>query len=159
MREGVPIPPSLRNIRKEVQRDLGLAMPAHGWLEAWARRGVLLLNTVLTVQAGQAASHAGWGWETLTDALAQAVVADAGPKVAMLWGAHAQRKAAALHATRQASVSGGPQACESLQLLQSNHPSPLSATRGPVPFIGCGHFGAAQAFLRDHGVVLDWSLP
>ena len=153
VRSGVAIPPSLRNIRKEVQRDLGLPPPAHGGLDAWARHGVLLLNTVLTVEAAQAASHAGWGWETLTDALAQAVVADAGPRVVMLWGAHAQRKAPLLEAARAASG----QALDDLLVLQSNHPSPLSATRGPTPFVGCGHFGRAQAFLRSHQVPLSWS--
>ena len=153
VRPGVAIPPSLRNIRKEVQRDLGLPPPAHGCLDAWAGRGVLLLNTVLTVEAAQAASHAGWGWEALTDALAQAVVADAGPRVVMLWGAHAQRKAPLLEAARAASG----QAPEDLLVLQSNHPSPLSATRGPTPFVGCGHFGRAQAFLRSHQVPLSWS--
>ena len=154
VREGVPVPPSLRNIRKEVQRDLGLTPPAHGCLDAWAWRGVLLLNTVLTVQAGEAASHAGWGWEALTDALAQAVVADAGPRVVMLWGAHAQRKLPLLEAARP--VSERPSG--DLLILQSNHPSPLSATRGPVPFLGNGHFGRAAAFWRERGQGLDWSL-
>ena len=153
VREGMPIPPSLRNIRKELQRDLGLMPPPHGCLDAWARRGVLLLNTVLTVEAAQAASHAGWGWEALTDALAQAVVADAGPRVVMLWGAHAQRKAPLLEAARHASG----QLVDDLLVLQSNHPSPLSATRGPTPFVGCGHFGQARAFLRLHQVALSWS--
>lgn len=154
VREGVPIPPSLRNIRKELQRDLDLPPPAHGCLDAWARRGVLLLNTVLTVEAAQAASHAGWGWEALTDALAQAVVADSGPRVVMLWGAHAQRKAPLLEAARRASG----QSLDDLQVLQSNHPSPLSATRGPVPFVGNGHFGRALAFWRERGQELDWAL-
>ena len=154
VRHGVAIPPSLRNIRKELQRDLGLALPGHGSLSAWAETGVLLLNTVLTVEAGQAASHAGWGWEALTDALAQAVAADAGPRVAMLWGAHAQRKALLLVAARQAAR----QPADELLVLQSNHPSPLSATRGPVPFVGCGHFGQAQAFFHQRGCTLDWSL-
>lgn len=153
VRPGVAIPPSLRNIRKEVQRDLGLPPPVHGCLDTWARQGVLLLNTVLTVEAAQAASHAGWGWEALTDALAQAVVADAGPRVVMLWGAHAQRKAPLLEAARAASG----QALSDLLVLHSNHPSPLSATRGPTPFVGCCHFGQAQAFLRSHHVPLNWS--
>lgn len=153
VRPGVAIPPSLRNIRKEVQRDLGLPPPAHGCLDAWAGRGVLLLNTVLTVEAAQAASHAGWGWEALTDALAQAVVADAGPRVVMLWGAHAQRKAPLLAAARAASG----QSADDLLVLQSNHPSPLSATRGPVPFVGNGHFGHALTFWRERGQILDWA--
>lgn len=154
VRPGVAIPPSLRNIRKEIQRELGLPAPAHGCLQRWAQHGVLLLNTALTVQAGEAGSHAGWGWELLTDALAQAVVADAGPRVVMLWGAHAQRKAPLLEAARRAS--GQP--LEDLLVLQSNHPSPLSATRGPVPFVGNGHFGRAVAFWRERGQALDWSL-
>ena len=154
VRPGVAIPPSLRNIRKEIQRELGLPAPAHGCLQSWAEHGVLLLNTALTVQAGEAGSHAGWGWELLTDALAQAVVADAGPRVVMLWGAHAQRKAPLLEAARRASG----QSLEDLLVLQSNHPSPLSATRGPLPFVGNGHFGRAAAFWRERGQALDWSL-
>lgn len=154
VRPGVAIPPSLRNIRKEVQRELGLSAPAHGCLQSWAERGVLLLNTVLTVQAGEAASHAGWGWEPLTDALVQAVAADAGAKVVMLWGAHAQRKAPLIEAARRASG----QALDDLLVLQSNHPSPLSATRGPLPFVGNGHFGRAAAFWRERGQALDWAL-
>lgn len=158
VRPGVAIPPSLRNIRKELQRDLGLSLPAHGCLQAWAERGVLLLNTVLTVEAGQAASHAGWGWEALTDALAQAVVADLGPRVVMLWGGHAQRKAPMLAASHAAAARSGQRPPDEVLVLQSNHPSPLSALRGPAPFIGCGHFGQAQAFLRARGHLLDWSL-
>jgi uracil-DNA glycosylase len=152
VRPGVAIPPSLRNIRKEIQRDLGLAAPPHGCLQAWAERGVLLLNTVLTVQAGDAASHAGWGWEALTDALIAAVAADASPKVFMLWGAHAQRKAPLI---AQAGATASP---TGQLILQSNHPSPLSATRGPAPFVGNGHFGLAQAFWQQKGQRLDWSL-
>jgi uracil-DNA glycosylase len=155
VRPGVAIPPSLRNIRKELARDLGLTPPAHGSLQAWAQRGVLLLNTVLTVEATQAASHAGWGWEALTDALIQAVAHDDGPKVFMLWGAHAQRKAALITAGQQgADATGAPH----LLILQSNHPSPLSATRGPVPFVGNGHFGQAASFWQAKGQQLDWSL-
>lgn len=154
VRPGVPIPPSLRNIRKELQRDLALALPAHGCLNAWAERGVLLLNTVLTVQAGEAASHASWGWEALSDALICAVAADAGPKVFMLWGAHAQRKLPLIEHAAQQAAGGG----DRLLILQSNHPSPLSATRGPVPFVGNGHFGQAQAFWQQKGQRLDWSL-
>lgn len=154
VRPGVAIPPSLRNIRKEIQRDLGVAPPEHGCLQAWAEQGVLLLNTGLTVEAGEAASHAGWGWELLTDALITAVAADPGPKVFMLWGAHAQRKAPLID---QAAASQGADQARHL-VLQSNHPSPLSATRGPVPFIGCGHFGQAQAFWQAQGQCLDWTL-
>lgn len=154
VRPGVAIPPSLRNIRKEIQRELGLHAPAHGCLQGWAERGVLLLNTALTVQAAEAGSHAGWGWELLTDALAQAVVADAGARVVMLWGAHAQRKAPLLEAARRASG----QSLDDLLVLQSNHPSPLSATRGPLPFVSNGHFGRAVAFWRERGQALDWAL-
>ncbi|MGE5452203.1 MAG: uracil-DNA glycosylase [Acidobacteriota bacterium] len=145
---GVAIPPSLRNIRKELLRDLGLDSPAHGCLQAWAERGVLLLNTVLTVSPSEAASHAGWGWETLTDHVIEAVAAAAQPVVFMLWGAHAQKKRPLIEA---AGVPGH-------LILQANHPSPLSATRGPTPFMGCGHFGQAQAFLRSQGRDLDWQL-
>ena len=147
-------PPSLRNIRKELQRDLGLPSPDHGCLQQWANRGVLLLNTVLTVEAAQAASHAGWGWEHLTDRLIASVAERDTPVVFMLWGAHAQKKRALIEAAR--ARSGAPSS--TLVILESNHPSPLSATRGPVPFIGCGHFGLAQDFWRTHGHDLDWSL-
>lgn len=150
---GQAIPPSLRNIRKELARDLGLTPPAHGCLQAWAERGVLLLNTVLTVEAAQAASHAGWGWEALTDALIAAVAADAHPCVFLLWGAHAQRKRALIEQAMSHS-----EARATHLILQANHPSPLSATRGPTPFIGCGHFGQAQAFWRAQGHTLDWAL-
>ena len=150
---GQAIPPSLRNIRKELARDLGLTPPAHGCLQAWAERGVLLLNTVLTVEAAQAASHAGWGWEALTDALIAAVAADAHPCVFLLWGAHAQRKRALIEQAMSHS-----EARATHLILQANHPSPLSATRGATPFIGCGHFGQAQAFWRAQGHTLDWAL-
>jgi uracil-DNA glycosylase len=145
---GVKVPPSLRNIYKEIQRDLGVVPPNHGCLQRWAEQGVLLLNTTLTVAEAQAASHAGWGWDVLTDLLIKAVAQGVGPKVFMLWGAHAQRKRALIEGHAQQN-----------ELLLSNHPSPLSATRGPVPFIGCGHFRAAQDFWAGHGVALDWRLP
>jgi uracil-DNA glycosylase len=131
-------PPSLRNIFKELQRDLGLAPPAHGSLLSWAQQGVLLLNTSLTVEDGQAGSHAKLGWQALTDDICSAVAGDPRPKVFMLWGAHAQAKAPLL-------AEGGH--C----LLASNHPSPLSALRPPLPFIGNGHFGQANRFLREAG--------
>lgn len=144
---GLKIPPSLRNIYKELQRDLGQAPPASGHLLAWARRGVLLLNTCLTVEDGQPASHAKKGWEALTDALIAAAAGDAAPKVFMLWGAHAQAKAALI-------AAAGPQHL----LLQANHPSPLSASRPPVPFIGCGHFSRAAEWLAGQGRPMAWSL-
>ncbi|WP_349740443.1 uracil-DNA glycosylase [Roseateles cavernae] len=142
------LPPSLRNIYKELQRDLGLTPPPHGHLGAWGQRGVLLLNTCLTVEDGAPASHAKRGWEALTDALIRAAAADAAPKVFMLWGAHAQAKAALI-------AAAGPQHL----ILQSNHPSPLSAMRPPLPFIGCGHFSRAAHWLAEQGRALDWRLP
>jgi len=144
---GIKIPPSLRNIFKELQRDLGQLPAQGGHLGAWAHRGVLLLNTCLTVEDGQPASHAKKGWEALTDALIQAAAQDAAPKVFMLWGAHAQAKAALIEAA-------GP--CH--LLLQANHPSPLSASRPPVPFIGCGHFSQAASWLAQQGRHISWSL-
>lgn len=142
---GQRLPPSLRNIGKELARDLGLPMPAHGHLGGWARQGVLLLNTTLTVESGRPASHAGKGWEALTDKLIVAVAGDAQPKVFLLWGAHAQARAALVGAAHR--------------VLTSNHPSPLSATRGPKPFIGNGHFGAVNRFLAGRGEApIDWGL-
>ncbi len=143
---GVRLPPSLRNIYLERARDPALTpapAPADGSLLPWARQGVLLLNTCLTVEDGQPASHAGQGWEVLTEQIIQAVIAKARPVVFLLWGAHAQRTAAA--AGLQAGQ--GPH-----QVLSANHPSPLSARRGPQPFVGCAHFSRANAFLRDRGL-------
>ncbi len=136
---GVRLPPSLRNIFKE----LGIA-PANGSLVAWARRGVLLLNTCLTVEEGQPASHARRGWETLTDALIARVAATASPCVYFLWGAHAQAKAGLIRA--EAAARGR----EAL-VIQTNHPSPLSAARGPVPFLGSGQFLQARQWLAERG--------
>ncbi|WP_311222905.1 MULTISPECIES: uracil-DNA glycosylase [unclassified Acidovorax] len=139
---GVQWPPSLRNIFKEMQRDLGTPFPAFpepgGSLVKWARNGVLLLNTGLTVEEGQAASHAGKGWEQLTDEVIRHVAEGERPVVFMLWGSHAQSKRAFIPADRGHLV------------LTSNHPSPLSALRPPVPFIGNGHFGQARAFRQQH---------
>lgn len=139
---GVQLPPSLRNIFKEMQRDLGTQPPAWpepgGSLVKWAKNGVLLLNTGLTVEEGQAASHAGKGWEDLTDAVIRHVASGERPVVFMLWGAHAQSKRAWIPADRGHLV------------LTSNHPSPLSALRPPAPFIGNGHFGLAREFRRQH---------
>lgn len=134
---GVALPPSLRNIFKELQRDLGTAPPPFpnpgGSLVKWAKHGVLLLNTCLTVEEAQPASHSGRGWEVLTDAVIQHVSNGAKPVVFMLWGSHAQSKRALIDVKRH-------------KVLMSNHPSPLSAQRPPVPFIGCGHFGEARAW-------------
>ena len=148
---GQRLPPSLRNIFKELQRDLALALPQSGSLLPWAERGVLLLNTSLTVEAGQAASHAKIGWHALTDAVCHALWVDRLPRVFMLWGAHAQAWLPAT--TRSASHSAH-------RVFQSNHPSPLSAARPPVPFVGCGHFSAANRFLAASGRgAVDWRLP
>lgn len=138
---GVALPPSLRNIFKELERDLGTPPPKFpnpgGSLAKWATHGVLLLNTCLTVEEGQAASHAGRGWEVLTDAVIRHVADGERPVVFMLWGSHAQSKRALIDTNRH-------------KVLMSNHPSPLSALRPPVPFIGCGHFGQARAW-REAG--------
>lgn len=178
---GVRLPPSLRNILAERDRDpaarlpLAVAAPdgappeaadgpsapdghgrvtgsgaaVSGHLGGWARQGVLLLNTALTVEEGRPASHAGKGWEALTDILVQAVAADPGRRIFMLWGAHAQAKAGLIEA-----AGAGRHA-----VLTANHPSPLSARRPPQPFIGCGHFAAANVFIRSHGgdsSAIDW---
>ena len=139
---GVRPPPSLRNIFKELHRSLGVPVSTQGSLVRWAKQGVLLLNTCLTVEAGQAGSHAGWGWESLTDALVTAVAKNPGPVVFMLWGAHAQSKKRGLE-----SLPGSSRHL----ILQANHPSPLSANRPPAPFVGCGHFVAANHFLVESG--------
>lgn len=135
---GVKTPPSLRNMFKELQRDLGLPPPAQGSLMRWAQQGVLLLNTTLTVEDGSPASHAGQGWEVLTDALIGRCSAGGGPKAFLLWGAHAQKKTALIDVQRH-------------QVFSANHPSPLSASRGPVPFLGCGHFSAVNRWLEGQG--------
>ena len=141
---GVRLPPSLRNIFRERLASLQEPLPGHGSLVEWARRGVLLLNTSLTVEEGQAASHAKKGWEALTDALLEKVATTASPCVYLLWGAHAQAKAPLIE--RTALLHG----CEAL-ILQANHPSPLSALRPPAPFLGCGHFVTARDWLAARG--------
>ncbi|MFM8608999.1 MAG: uracil-DNA glycosylase [Burkholderiaceae bacterium] len=152
---GVRVPPSLRNIHAELQRDLGIAPPPHGSLAAWARQGVLLLNTCLTVEDASPASHAKFGWEVLTDLLIDQVAGQGGPCVFLLWGAHAQAKAQRIEAVRAVQPA---RHAEHL-VLQANHPSPLSARRPPVPFIGCGHFGRAQRWLAERGAAVDFALP
>jgi uracil-DNA glycosylase len=145
---GVRPPPSLRQIHAERSRDLGLPEPGSGSLRPWAARGVLLLNTTLTVEQGQPGRHAKLGWSVLTDAIIEHLSMDPEPKVFLLWGAQAQAVAAA----RARAAGHGVLCC--------NHPSPLSARRGPVPFVGCGHFGAASRMLADAGRGgVDWSLP
>lgn len=138
---GVALPPSLRNIFKELQRDLGTPPPPFpnpgGSLVRWARQGVLLLNTCLTVEEGRPASHAGQGWEVLTDAIIKDVSDHSEHVVFMLWGNHAQSKRKLIDASRHL-------------ILCANHPSPLSALRPPVPFIGCGHFSQARSWRDQH---------
>lgn len=144
VRPGVRPPPSLGNIFKELHADLGIARPRHGFLESWAEQGVLLLNSVLTVEEGKAGSHQGKGWERFTDAVIRLVNDMPGPKVFLLWGAYAQKKAAFVDTSRHL-------------VLKSVHPSPLSAHRG---FLGCRHFSQANAFLESKGLKpIDWSLP
>lgn len=147
VRPGVPVPPSLLNIFKEQEADLGCPRPAHGFLESWAQRGVLLLNTVLTVEAGQAGSHQGKGWELFTDAAIRAVAERPAPCAYLLWGSHARSKAALIR-----EASAGPHL-----ILEAPHPSPLSAHRG---FLGCRHFSKANAWLEEQGAAaIDWRLP
>lgn len=145
---GVRVPPSLVNIYKELASDLGVAPARHGHLAHWAAQGVLLLNAVLTVEGGQAASHQGRGWERFTDAVVAAVAASPSPTVFLLWGSHAQRKAAAVPGLGPTSPH---------LVLRAPHPSPLSAHSG---FLGCRHFSQANAFLEAHGRgSIDWALP
>ncbi len=141
---GVRPPPSLSNIYKELGSDLGLPRPQHGFLEHWARQGVLLLNSVLTVEIAKAASHSKKGWEPFTDAIIAQVNDKAEPVVFMLWGAYAHKKAANVDKSRH-------------QLLKAAHPSPLSAHNG---FLGCKHFSQCNAFLVSNGFPpIDWILP
>jgi uracil-DNA glycosylase len=134
------LPPSLRNILKEVAIDTGAASICRDDLSPWAEQGVLLLNSALTVEDGAAQSHANRGWELLTDALLVRVAVQPDPAVFMLWGASAQRKAALIE-----HAGAGRH-----KLLVGNHPSPLSANRPPLPFVGCKHFSQANAFLAAH---------
>ena len=141
---GVAIPPSLDNVFKELQRDLGVARPDHGCLLPWARRGVLLLNSVLTVEEGRAGAHAGKGWEGFTDRVVDALNREREGLVFLLWGSYAQAKGKVIDTSRH-------------RVLRAPHPSPLSAHRG---FIGCGHFSAANDYLARRGQApIDWSLP
>ena len=141
---GVRPPPSLVNIYKELQTDLGISRPHHGFLEHWATQGVLLLNSVLTVEMTKAASHRGKGWEKFTDAVIRLVNAKADPVVFMLWGNYAQKKADFVDSARHL-------------VLKAAHPSPLSAHNG---FLGCRHFSQCNAFLESKGLTpIDWALP
>ena len=149
VRNGVKVPPSLVNIYKELESDLGHIAPSHGNLESWARQGVLLLNNVLTVEEAMAGSHQNLGWEAITDAVASAVAAKTEPCVFMLWGKPAQDKAARLPGL---AAKNGPHL-----VLKAPHPSPLSAYRG---FLGCRHFSKANAFLAANGrEPIDWAIP
>lgn len=133
---GQKLPPSLRNMLKEIEADIGRPSQGQGDLSAWARQGVLLLNTSLTVEDGQPQSHAGRGWEALTDALLAHVAAQPKPVIFLLWGASAQHKRAFLDKPPH-------------RVLTANHPSPLSARRPPEPFIGCRHFSQVNRLLAD----------
>ena len=145
--DGVRPPPSLKNIFKEMESDLGLPRPDHGSLESWARQGVLLLNNTLTVQQGQAGSHAGKGWDAITDACVAAVAARSEPSVFLLWGSHAQGKASRIAALRDSDRHLS---------IKSPHPSPLSAHRG---FFGSRPFSQTNAFLEENGRgSIDWRL-
>ena len=148
--EGVAVPPSLKNIHKELASDIGIAPPGHGDLSAWARQGVLLLNNTLTVEAGRAGSHAGRGWDAVTDACVAAVAAREEPSVFVLWGSHAQAKARRIDGLRD--VSKGGRHC----VIASPHPSPLSAHRG---FFGSRPFSRTNAFLHEAGRdEIDWTV-
>ena len=148
VRDGVQPPPSLVNIYKELESDLGIKQARHGFLEHWAKQGVLLLNSVLTVEMGRAASHRERGWERFTDRIISEVNVKAEPVVFMLWGSYAQKKAAFVD-----SVDRGGRHI----VLKAAHPSPLSAHSG---FFGCRHFSKAKAFLESRGLPpVDWALP
>lgn len=142
--EGIKVPPSLVNIYKELKRDLNIPIAEHGNLQSWAEQGVLLLNTTLTVQQGQAGAHAKAGWQRFTDRIIQCVSEQQEHVVFMLWGAHARSKAELIDATKHL-------------ILTSAHPSPLSAYRG---FLGCGHFSECNKYLQRTGLApIAWQLP
>ena len=141
---GVPVPPSLDNIFKEIQADLGIARPDHGCLLPWARQGVLLLNSVLTVEEGRAGAHQNKGWEGFTDHVIETLATQREDLVFLLWGSYAQAKGKVMDTRRH-------------RVLRAPHPSPLSAYRG---FMGCGHFSATNQFLARQGQApIDWKLP
>jgi uracil-DNA glycosylase len=141
---GIRVPPSLVNIYKELQSDLGIAPAGHGCLEHWAQQGVLLLNATLTVEHASAGAHQGKGWEVFTDAAIEALNENRQHLVFMLWGSYAQKKGAVIDSGKHL-------------VLKAPHPSPLSAHRG---FLGCGHFSKANTYLEQTGQsAIDWSLP
>lgn len=144
VKPGVRVPPSLMNIYRELQDDLGCVPPGHGCLDYWARQGVLLLNAVLTVEAAHAASHQGMGWERFTDSIIARLNERREHLVFLLWGAYAQKKGAIIDRQRHL-------------VLESRHPSPLSASRG---FFGNHHFSRTNAYLESQGLgAIDWQLP
>ena len=141
VQKGVAVPPSLQNIYKEIQSDLGIPPASHGYLKKWADNGVLLMNTVLTVREGQANSHKGQGWEIFTDRVIELLNKREKPIVFLLWGGNAKQKL---------KLITDPKHC----ILQAAHPSPLSASNG---FFGCRHFSKANEFLASHGMEpIDW---
>ena len=141
--KGVRLPPSLRNIYREISADLGIRMGENGYLMPWAKQGVLLLNTILTVRRGQPMSHAGYGWETFTDAVLRKLSARTEPIIFMLWGAPAGKKAALIDARKHV-------------ILRAAHPSPLSAHNG---FFGCKHFSQANELLVKWGKEpINWQI-
>lgn len=143
VKKGVPPPPSLINIFKELESDLGIPRPSHGCLESWANQGVLLLNSVLTVESGKAGAHAGRGWEIFTDKVIESLNESIKPIVFMLWGSYALKKGAVLDRKKHL-------------VLESVHPSPLSAHRG---FLGCKHFSKANKFLEKNSMnPINWNL-
>jgi uracil-DNA glycosylase len=143
VKPGVPAPPSLKNIFKELERDLNMPVPSHGYLQSWAEQGVLLLNATLTVEQGRAGSHQGKGWEEFTDSAIQLVNEHCSGVVFLLWGSYAQKKGQWVDPHKHL-------------ILRSPHPSPLSAHRG---FIGNGHFSNANAYLQQQGKTpIDWRI-
>ena len=144
VQHGTAVPPSLENVFKELQRDLGIPRPRHGCLTHWANQGVLLLNAVLTVEEGKAGAHQGKGWEGFTDRIVEVLDREREHLVFLLWGAYAQAKGKMIDTSKH-------------RVLKAPHPSPLSAHRG---FIGCGHFSKTNEYLVRHGMApIDWSLP
>lgn len=142
VKKGVEVPPSLRNIYKEMASDIGFEIPSHGCLESWAKQGVFLLNTALTVRRGQPLSHRGKGWETFTDHVISLLSKRENPMVFMLWGANARSKKTLIDASRHL-------------VLEAPHPSPLSAFAG---FFGCKHFSKANEFLARQGESVNWRI-
>ena len=142
VQEGVPMPPSLKNIYKELKQDLGVVAPNHGSLEAWAQQGVLLLNSVLTVEAEHAASHQGKGWEQFTDKVVEVLNREREHLVFILWGAYAKKKGAIVDRSKHL-------------VLEAAHPSPLSVTK----FLGCRHFSQTNQYLESQGLApIEWQI-